>query len=132
MEEIREGTRGLSAKHFYLAILCSLPIFVLFAALGRVDQAFGAASCCAVVMLAAMSRWDLKRRLWFWVAMGVIVLAQVPIVVLVPWGAKGINGRAVYPIAIADGSFAYGCLKLAGYLIKARDRRHSLPSKAEN
>jgi hypothetical protein len=73
------------------------------------------------VFLAIKNRWNLRKHVWFWIAIAFVVLVQVPIVVLIPWGGKGLTGRAVFPIAIVDGALSYGCLKMAEFLIKKDD-----------
>jgi len=68
--------------------------------------------------LAAIQSWNLRKHLWYWIAIAFVVLIQIPIIVLIPWEAKGMTGRAVLPVAIADGMLAYGFLKLAEILVK--------------
>ncbi len=123
----KEKPRELNGKLLYLALLCSSPILFLFVYLGRTDQGFGAWACFTVVLLSIISRWDLRKHLWFWIAIALVVLIQIPIVVLIPWGGKGITGRGVFPVAIVDGALAYGSLKLAELAIK-RNGRASTPN----
>lgn len=117
-KNVKDQPRELTNKDYYWAILCSLPIFCFFAFMGRTDQGLGVAACFGVVFLAIRNRWNLRRHVWFWIAIACIVLIQVPIVVLIPWSGKGLTGRAIYPVAIVDGAIAYGCLKIAEHLIK--------------
>jgi hypothetical protein len=126
-ESGQEKPRELTGKFLYFALLCSSPLLALFAYLGRTDQGFGAWACFTVVLLAMRNRWDLRKHVWFWIAIAFVVFIQVPIVFLIPWGAKGITGRGVFPVAIVDGALAYGLLKLAEMVIK-RGRSTNSPT----
>lgn len=117
-----EKLRELTNKDYYLSLLCALLVFILFSYLGRTDQGYGMAACTAVVFMAIRNSWNLRKHLWFWIAIALVVLIQVPIVVLIPWGGKGITGRGVFPVAIADGALAYGFLKIAEFLINRGSR----------
>jgi hypothetical protein len=117
---IEEKPRELTGKFIYLAMLCSSPVLLIFIYLGRTDQGFGASASAAVVLLAMRSSWNLRKHVWFWVAIALVVLIQVPIVLLIPWGGKGINGRGVFPIALLNGGISYGLLKLADIAIRRR------------
>ena len=122
IESGQEKPRELTGKSLYAALLCSLPILAVFAYFGRPDQGFGASACFTIVILAMISRWDLRKYGWFWVSIAIVVFIQIPIVVFIPWGEKGITGRGVFPIAIVDGALAYGFLKLAEMAIKRGSR----------
>lgn len=119
----QESPREVSAKFAFIALLCSSPILIPFAYFGRIEQGLGASGCFVMVILALRYRWDLRGYVWFWLAIVVILLIQIPVVVLTPWGA--LAGRSIYPIAIADGALSCGCLKLAEMLIR-RGERNSL------
>jgi len=114
--------REMTAKRIYFAMLCSSPVLGIFFYLGRPDQGFGAWASAGVAVLVASNSWEMRRHLAFWVAAALVVIIQIPIVVLVPWGAKGINGRALFPLAILNGALSYGLLRLADWFISAKSK----------
>jgi len=109
----KESPRQLTSKSAYLALLCSLPVLLVFALLGDWHTGIGAAICCGLVILVVMVRWDLRKRWWFWAVILFGVALQVPIVLLVPWANRGLTGISVLPLGALDYGVVYGCVKLA-------------------
>jgi hypothetical protein len=96
----------------YLMALCTSPIFILYVILG--DTGRGRAAWLSAMMIALVARyfWDLRNRVWFWVAIVVIVLVHVPLIVLVPWSSKHLTYVALLPLGLLDIAFAYGIIRL--------------------
>jgi hypothetical protein len=114
------GYHELSGKALYLALLCSSPVIIPFAYFHKIGQGCGAAACTATVALAIWNRWNLRDFYGFWIASFVCILIQIPAVLFIPWGHKGITGPALYPVAALDAALVYGCLKIAELLARKK------------
>jgi hypothetical protein len=106
-------TRELTSKSAYIALLFALPVLLVFLFFGKWEMGIGAWICGGLVMLVLKTRWDLRGSLWFWMSIGVALLVQVPIVLLIPWGNRGLTGISLLPVAVVDYGLVYGCVKLA-------------------
>jgi hypothetical protein len=109
----KEPTRELTSKSAYIAALYSLPVTLILACFGKWEMGIGAGICAGIVVLIVKSHWDLRGSPWFWLSIGVAILLQVPIVLLIPWGNRGLTGMSLLPVAVADYGLVYGCVKLA-------------------
>ncbi len=112
----------LNRKWGYIAILCGLPFFFLFAVL-RDEPGKGRAAgiCVAVIVTAARARWNLKVYPWFWLTLAAMCVLNAPLVLLVPWTSKSYPGITLLPVAIADYAIAYGFIKLAEKVARRLD-----------
>jgi hypothetical protein len=115
----------LNSKSAPVALLCSLPIFLLFCFLGRWERGIGAGICSALVFLNVRTRWDLRKHLWFWIAVIIATAFQAPFIWLVPWNDRNLTWIALLPMGLVDYSLVYGCIKLAEQLIKKRVESNS-------
>ncbi len=98
-----------SAKQMRLprwGVLCvivgSIPIAWLFDHFGRFDLARPALCTIGMLGIAIAIKWKLRRHLWFWVTMTVIVALHAALILLVPWGTKWVPAIVIIPIGIAD------------------------------
>ena len=113
--DARDGTekpRKLTSKSAYLALLMALPVFVLSCIIGKWETGIGAWICAALVLLIVRQRWDLRRRVWFWIVIAAAFLLQVPLVLWIPWGNRGLTGISLLPLGLLDYGLVYGCLRL--------------------
>jgi hypothetical protein len=58
-------------------------------------------------------RWDLRKRVWFWVTIVIMVLLHLPLVMLLPWTNNSYPGIVLLPGALLDLAIVYGSIKLA-------------------
>jgi len=116
-----EKSRELTAKSGYLAMLIALPVFILFCIFGKWEMGIGGWICAGLVVAIARQRWDLRRRVWFWIVITAAFLLQVPLVVLIPWNDRNLTGISLLPVAVLDYGLVYGCIKL---IEKAKRGKH--------
>jgi hypothetical protein len=107
----------------YVALLCALPVFILFCIFGKWENGIGAWVGTAIVFMAAGVRWDLRRRLWFWIIISFALLLQTPFVLLVPWNDRKMTWVSLLPVGVLDYFFVYSCVKLGERLMKASAER---------
>ena len=55
-----------------------------------------------MVTITIAMRWKLKRHVWFWITMVILVALHVPLILFVPWTAKWVPVIVIIPIGIAD------------------------------
>jgi len=123
--EGKDAPRKLTAKSAYIALLYAVPIFILFCFLGKWEMGIGAWICSGLVFLVIRTRWDLRKHVWFWIAVAFGFVLQAPIVLLIPWGNRNLTGISLLPVAVLDYGLVYGCVKLAEMLIRKGDRARS-------
>jgi hypothetical protein len=116
---VSESPRKLTAKAAYLVLLCSLPILIVLAILGKVWLGFGAWICTGLVVLVARARWDLRRHIWFWMIIVFAELLQIPIVLLMPWNNRSLTWFSFLPVAVLDYGIIYGCVRLVEKTMRA-------------
>jgi len=107
----------LTRKSALIVLLCALPFFFLFAALGDPAKGRAAATCAGMIATAALIGWDLRKRAWFWVTIAILALLHIPVVLLIPWTNKNYPGIVLLPGALLDLAVVYGCIKLAEKLM---------------
>jgi len=106
----------MTSKSVFFMVLLAMPILVVFVVFGRVQQGLGAWACLATVLIVARYRWGLRKSIYFWIAIALMLLLQIPVVLYAPWNAKGWHGWAK-PLALVNGAVGLGLLKLADIII---------------
>jgi hypothetical protein len=116
----KEKTSEMTTKSLFLIALLTAPLLIAFAALGRFHQGIGACGCLTVVLIVAKYGWKSRKSIYFWVAIAIMLLLQIPIVLYVPWEA--LFGRAFVAFGLADCAVGLGLLKLAEVVAKNKDK----------
>ena len=94
--------------------LIALPL----AFLGRFDLARPTLFSVGTVGVAIATKWKLRRHLWFWVTMAVIVSLHVTLILFVPWTTKWVPAIVIIPIGIADLYLMLAILSVIGTLVE--------------
>ncbi len=74
----------------------------LFDHFGRFDLALPTLISIGTLGFAVALKWKLRRRVWFWITMTVIVALHVPLILFVPWTTKWVPAPVLVPFCIAD------------------------------
>jgi hypothetical protein len=79
------------------------PVFFLITFLSNADAGLATCIVLGMVMLAVKIRWQLRKRVWFWAIIALILALHVPLVLMVHW-PQGNVPTLVYtmPIGIVD------------------------------
>ena len=93
------------------------PVFFLFTFLYNADAGLAACIVLAVILFAIKLRWYLRRHVWFWAIIAVILALHVPLVFMVQWPKNAPTIFYAMPIGIADFLIISGALKLAENLM---------------
>ena len=62
-----------------------LPVFFLFVYWGKADVGLAVVIVLAAMMVAIKIRWNLRKHVWFWAIIAVILALHVPLVFAVRW-----------------------------------------------
>ena len=103
------------------------PVFFLVTYLYNADAGLAACIVLCVVIFAIKIRWYLRKHIWFWAIIAVILALHVPLVFMVQWPKNAPTIFYAMPIGIADFLIISGALKLAENLMS-----NGSPSNDEN
>ena len=108
----KEAEDSITRGWAILAAICISPLYILFVYFG--DSGRGRAACVSAFSIATAARflWDLKKRVWFWGTIAIIVALHVPVILLIPWGDQNLSYVALLPLALLDFGIAYGIIRL--------------------
>lgn len=79
-----------------------IPVMLFFTYIGKDDVGRSVAICLGVLMLAVRIRWDLRKRLWFWGILVLVLLLHVPLFFLVQWPKGFFYHKGMLPVALVD------------------------------
>jgi hypothetical protein len=92
-----------------------LPVLLLFIHLGKQDMGRSVCIVLGMIMLAVRVRWDLRKHMWFWAVIVVVLALHVPLFFIVQW-PRGLNGWlpaiGSLPIGVADCLIILGAIRL--------------------
>jgi hypothetical protein len=123
MNELNEdqSAEAFSRKWLLIVLVCSIPIFFLFAFLGNAGRGRAAGISVAVGMIVIRACWNLKKHAWFWATAAVLLTLHVFLVIRIPWDDKSYPGYTLLPFAALDYGIMYGSFRLAEKLMKRTD-----------
>jgi|ERR1700741_571302 hypothetical protein len=91
-----------------------LPMLLLFAYFGKEDVGLAVVIVLGVMAVAIKIRWNLRKHIWFWAIIAVILALHVPLVFMVRW-PQGNAPTLFYtlPLGLVDFLIISGALRLA-------------------
>jgi hypothetical protein len=93
---------------------CLAPVLVLFLYFGKVDLGLTVDIVLGMIMLAIKIRWNLRKHVWFWATIILILALHVPLFFIVRWPFGKIPTLAyTMPFGFADFLVILGALGLA-------------------
>jgi hypothetical protein len=93
------------------------PVFFLITFLYNADAGLAACIVLGVMIFAIKLRWHLRKHVWFWAIIAVILALHVPLVFMVQWPKNAPTIFYAMPIGIADFLIISGALKFAENLM---------------
>ncbi len=91
---------------------------LLFVSFGRFDLARPSLISIAVIALAIMMRWKLRKHGWFWITMALFTALHLSLIVLIPWTIRWLPAIVIIPIGMADLYVMLWVLLLVGKLMQ--------------
>ncbi|MBB5061459.1 hypothetical protein HDF16_006195 [Granulicella aggregans] len=104
------------------AAVC-LPVVSLLNHVSRLELALPILGSLAIFLFPLGLKWDLKRRIWFWVTVLGLIILHVPLILFVPWTAKWVSPIVTGGIASADLCLLLGILSAIGRLFDPPRRK---------
>jgi hypothetical protein len=98
-------------------IIGSLPAYWLFDHFGRLNIALPTLNGVGMLGFAIAVKWNLRRRMWFWVTMALIAGLHVPLILFVPWGTRSVPALAIAAIDSLDFCLILWVLSIVGNLM---------------
>jgi hypothetical protein len=94
------------------------PVLLLFIYLGKADMGLAVFIVLGVSIVVIKMSWNLRKHVWFWAIIVLILALHVPLVFMVRW-PQGSVPTLFYtmPIGIADFLIISGALRLAEKLL---------------
>jgi len=106
-----------------IIVVLLLPVYLVFNFLGQEELGRSVFIVLGMVMLAIKVRWDLRKRVWFWVVILFVLLLHVPLLFLFRW-PDGFHGWlpaiGTLPIGFADVLIILGSVQFVEkFIVKA-------------
>jgi hypothetical protein len=98
-------------------VAVTAPVFFLVTYLYNADAGLAACIVLGVMIFAIKLRWHLRKHIWFWAIIAVILALHVPLVFMVQWPKNAPTIFYAMPIGIADFLIISGALRLAESLM---------------
>src|ERR1700733_1820449 len=86
-----------------IGVLILSPVFFVITLLANADMALAACIVLGLIIIAIKIRWHLRKHVWFWAIIIVILALHIPLVLMVRW-PQGSAPTLFYtmPLGIAD------------------------------
>jgi hypothetical protein len=94
-----------------------LPVFVVFVWLDKAEMGFTVTIILGMIVLAIKLQWKLRKHIWFWATIAVVLAIHVPLIFIVRWPDTRIPTIAYsMPLGIADFLVISGAIALSKML----------------
>jgi hypothetical protein len=96
-----------------IVVLILSPVFFVITLLANADMALAACIVLGLIIIAIKIRWHLRKHVWFWAIIIVILALHIPLVLMVRW-PQGSAPTLFYtmPLGIADFIIILGAVGL--------------------
>ena len=111
MAEALKQKQRRSQRAGYIIAAILLPVYLVFIFLGKEQLGSSVFIVLGITLAAIWVRRDLRKRLWFWAVIVVLLIAQAPLVFLVRWPHWWGHGQEMLPIALADALIILGVIR---------------------
>lgn len=89
-----------------------LPVLLLFIYLGKEDMGRAVFLSLGAILFAIRIRWGLRKHLWFWGIIVLVLALHVPLFFVARWPHGWLPAVGWLPIAVADCLIILGVLRL--------------------
>ena len=97
--------------------LALLPVFFVFVWLDKAEMGFTVTIIVGMIILAIKLQWKLRKHIWFWATIAVVLAIHVPLIFIVRWPDTRIPTIAYsMPLGIADFLVISGAIALSKML----------------
>jgi hypothetical protein len=82
--------------------LITLPALIYFDHIGQPGMGLKVSISLGMLLFAIGVRWELRKRIWFWVVIVAVLALHFLLVRMVPWPHMTVNRITLLPIGFAD------------------------------
>src|SRR6185437_8077570 len=91
-----------------------LPVFFLFVYLGKAETGFTVVLVLGMILLAIKLQWRLRKHVWFWAIIAVVLALHVPFLFIFRWpDTKTPTIAYSLPLGIVDFLIISGVIRLS-------------------
>jgi hypothetical protein len=91
-----------------------LPVLFFFIYIGKAELGFTACIVLAMSMIAVRLRWKLRKYVWFWATIVLVLALHIPLLFIVRWPQSNVPTIAYsLPMGVVDFLLIMGALSLA-------------------
>ena len=103
----------MTRKATFAVVLCGIAVAIAFESQGNPGRGRAAGLCASIFFMTIWLRWDLRTKFWFWLTLGFLVAAHLPMLLLVRWTDTSYpGGYGLIPAALVDLAIVYGPIRL--------------------
>jgi hypothetical protein len=110
----------LTRRAALVVTLFAVLLYFAFEYVSGPAKARAASICAGIIMTSIWMRWDLRKRVWFWVTIVILLLLHIPLVMLLAWPNNNYPGIVLLPGGLLDLAIVYGAIKLVEKMAHAR------------
>lgn len=90
------------------------PVFLFFVYLGKAEMGFTVVLVLGSILLAIKLQWRLRKHVWFWMTIAVVLAFHIPLLLIVRWpDIKTPTIAYSMPLGIADFLIISGAIRLS-------------------
>jgi hypothetical protein len=120
-DEVKSPFDRLTRPTSFVVLFCSLPVYFIFNAMGESAKGLAASIMTGMIITAVILSWDMRKHIWYWITLIVLILLHVPLIQYVPWSDRSYPGMMLLPHGLLDLAVVYGCIKLVEMLMTRKD-----------
>jgi hypothetical protein len=95
-----------------IIFLCTLPVSLTFMYFGKAELGMNVGICLFTLVSAVGMCWELRKYLWFWTVVGLLLVLHVPLLLMIHWPPHmWVSKIVLLPIGLADLAFDVGVIR---------------------
>jgi len=112
----------LTRKVSFVVVLCAMSIAIFVWSHGYQGRGRAAYIFASIFITTIWLRWDLRKKFWFWITLGLLAAAHLPLLFLIRWSNESYGVYGLVPYALADFAVVYGPIRLLEMAIARRSQ----------
>lgn len=116
----------MTRKVTFGVVVCGIVVGEAFSH-GDMGKMRAAGLCACIFFMTIWLRWDLRTKFWFWLTLGVLGAAHLPLLLFVRWTDTSYPGYGLLPAALVDFAVVYGPIRLIETAVANRSQARRAP-----
>ena len=110
---VEARTLRLTWKGILAVIGATIVIAFPFAYFGKFELARPTIFSLAMIILAIVMNWRLRRRVWFWITVSAVAALHLALIIGLPWTTNWVPATVMKGLGAADLVVTLGIVKLS-------------------